>query len=898
VTIRNLDKIFKPRRVAIIGASDRQGSVGYTLLRNMVGSGFQGVVYPVNAKRESVQGIQAYPDVASLPKTPDLAVVATPAETVPGLVRACGEAGIKGMIVISAGFREAGAAGKALEDQIRAELHNFPGMRIIGPNCLGVIVPAVSMNASFAASMAGDGHIAFISQSGALCTSVLDWAIMENIGFSFFVSIGNMLDVSFADLIDYFGEDAKTRSIIMYAESLTETREFMSASRAFSRSKPIVAYKSGRFAESARAAASHTGALAGEDAVFDAAFQRAGIVRVNDIADIFDCAELLARQRTVRGPRLAIITNAGGPGVMATDALLARGGQLATLTDETIAKLNAFLPTFWSGGNPVDVLGDAPAERFASACDVVLADDGVDAALVILTPQAMTDATGTAQALGTLAAKVRKPILAAWMGGRMVAGGIQVLNQAGVPTYTTPEQGVRAFMFLYEYNRNLEVLYETPRYIPVSFTLDRGRLRDLFNIILMEGHEVLSETLSKALLEAYEIPVTKPSAARSAAEAVDVARRVGYPVVLKVLSPQITHKTDVGGVVLGLETDEAVRAAFEQVTTAARTARPDADVQGVTVQPMFKAANGVELIIGGKKDPTFGAVLMVGMGGTAAEVFRDRALGLPPLNERLARRMLESLKTWPLLTGYRGRPGVDLDKLIATLMRVSYLVADYPEIKEIDLNPLVVTPDTVVALDARVIIDRSLVGQTVRRHSHLAISPYPDEYVQETKLKDGTPVRLRPIRPEDEPLWHEMLAMASERSLFFRFRHVFKGTTHEMATRYCFIDYDREMAIVAVIDRRAEGGPRQIIGVGRMVADPDFETAEYAVFVPDPWQGKGLGMMFTERLVAIAREWGIRRMVAETTKDNQAMIAVFKKHGFHIDAEADDNVVLVSKSLV
>jgi acetyltransferase len=493
-----------------------------------------------------------------------------------------------------------------------------------------------------------------------------------------------------------------------------------------------------------------------------------------------------------------------------------------------------------------------------------------------------------------LAAHSHKPFLAAWMGGVSVAEGVRVLNDAGVPTYSSPDQAVRAFMHLYEYSRNLEILFETPRDIPVSFTLDRSRLRSLFDIILMEGHEILSETLSKALLEAYEIPITKPFAARSQQEAVEAARRVGFPVVLKVLSTQITHKTDVGGVALVIQNDADVAAAYERMVASARAARPDADVQGVTVQPMVRRANSVEMILGAKKDPTFGAVLMVGMGGVAAEVFKDRALGLPPLNERLARYMLESLRSWPLLCGYRGRPGVDMDKLIEILMRFSYLIADYPEIKEIDINPLLVTPDDVIALDARVIIDRSLVGQAVRAHSHLAISPYPEYLRRESKLKDGTPIILRAIRPEDEPMWHEMIKSTSPESLRFRFRHVVKSISHEGATPYTVIDYDRDMAIVAILD---DGETKKMLGVGRMVGGADPETAEYAVLVADPWQSQGLGLQFTDFLIEIARDRGLKRLVAETTKDNASMLAVFRKRGFELRTAAEEDVVLATKQL-
>lgn len=891
MSIRNLDKIFDPHRVAVIGASDTPTSVGYTVLRNLVGSGFRGVVYPVNPKRESVQGIQAYKDIPSLPHAPDLAVICTPARSVPALIEQCGEAGTRGVVIISAGFREIGDEGRKLEELVRQEQRKFDGMRILGPNCLGIIVPGIHLNASFAAASPAKGHIGFISQSGALCTSVLDWALDEGIGFSYFVSVGNMLDVSMGDLIDYFGSATETRSIILYIESISEAREFMSAARAFARTKPIVAFKAGRFTESAQAAASHTGAMAGVDAVYEAAFQRAGIERIFQVEDMFDCAELLARQQTPKGARLAIVTNAGGPGVMTTDALIERNGELATISEETMTQLNEFLPICWSHGNPVDILGDAPPDRFAKAVEIVLKDKNVDAVLVILTPQAMTDPTTTAQVLCKAATHAHKPVLTAWMGGRVVAEGVQILNAAGIPTYNTPEKAVRAFMHLVSYARNLEILHETPKDIPLEFTLDRKRLRGVFDTILTEGDEILSENVSKAFLEAYEIPVIKPQAARSADEAVEVARRIGYPVVLKIHSPQITHKTDVGGVMLNLPSDDKVLAAFEQITTRAKEKCPDANIIGVTVQKMVSYPNSFELIMGAKKDPVFGAVIMVGMGGTAAEVFRDRALGLPPLNETLARRMLESLKSWPLLQGYRGKPGANIDRLIEIIMRFSYLVADYPEIKELDINPLVVTPEDVLALDARVVVDRDMVVHTHRPYAHLAIRPYPEEYVTQRKLKDGIPVILRPIKPEDEPMWHDLLGSCSTQSLWFRFSYLFKQTTHEMASRYCFIDYDRELGIVAEVE---EDGQRKLIGVGRLVADADHNTAEYAIIVVDRWHGHGLGGLLTDYCIELGKTWGVKKIVAEVSKENSRMLATFRNRGFQFDDTLID-VVLVSK---
>jgi len=895
VSILNLDKVFSPHRVAVIGASDTPTSVGYTVLHNLIGSGFRGVVYPVNPKRESVQGIEAHDSIPSLPHPPDLAVICTPARTVPGIVRECGEAGTRGIVIISAGFREIGQEGRQLEQQVLEEHAKFDGMRILGPNCLGIIVPGISLNASFAAATPKKGHIGFISQSGALCTSVLDWAVDEGIGFSYFVSVGNMLDVNIADLIDYFGSATETQSIILYVESITEAREFMSAARAFARTKPIVAFKAGRFAESAQAAASHTGAMVGVDAVYAAAFQRAGIERIFQIEDMFDCAELLARQNPAKGERLAIITNAGGPGVMTTDALIDRDGKLATFSDETMAKLGESLPPFWSHGNPIDVLGDAPPERFAKALEIVLEDGGVDAVLVILTPQAMTDPTATARAVGQVASQASKPVLAAWMGGHTVSDGTDLLTKAGIPTYNTPEKAVRAFMHLVSYARNLTILHETPRDIPMSFTLDRQRLRGVFDTILTEGTEVLSENVSKAFLEAYEIPVTKPHLARSAEEAVRIARRDGYPVVLKIHSPQITHKTEVDGVTLNLGSDEAVVQAYGRMVRTAAEKRPDATIVGVTVQKMVTYPNGFELILGAKKDPVFGAVIMVGMGGTAAELFRDRALGLPPLNESLARRMLESLKSWPLLQGYRGKPGGNIDRLIEVIMRFSYLVADYPEIKEIDVNPLLVTPEAVIALDARVLVDRDVLVRPTRPYAHLAIRPYPEEFVTERQLKDGTPVILRPIKPEDEPMWHELLAGCSTESIWFRFSYLFKQTTHEMATRYCFIDYDREIGLVAEAE---EDGRRKLLGVGRLVADMTHEAAEYAVLVVDRWQGRGLGGLLTDYSLEVARRWGVKSVVAETFKSNARAIATFRNRGFEMDDEKEEDVVLVRKELV
>lgn len=892
---KNLRRIFEPKSIVVVGGSKRASSIGSIVLENISEGGFHGSLYAVNPKYQEIHGTPCFPSVRDLNEPIDLAVICTPARTVPEIVHQCGEVGINGVVILSAGFRETDESGAALEAAIREVQQAYSAMRIVGPNCLGIMAPHVSLNASFASDSPPKGHIAFISQSGALCTSVLDWAIQENVGFSHFVSVGNMLDVGIADLIDYFANDGWTESIILYVESINEAREFMSAARAFTRKKPIIAYKAGRFTESAKAAASHTGAMAGIDSVYEAAFARAGIVRVFEVDDLFDCAELLARQRTPTGPRLAIVTNAGGPGVMASDTLLERHGKLAELSEVTVAKLNTVLPNAWSHGNPVDLLGDASSECFEAAVQAVLADRGVDGVLVILSPQAMTEPTEAAHAVVQAArTSSLKPVLAAWMGGRRVRDGIQVFHDAGIPTYSSPENGVKAFMHLVSYGRNRETLYETPREIPLEFPLDRSKLRAVFDTILSEGHDVLTESTSKAMLEAYEIPVSKTYVARSIEDAVEYAIRIGFPVALKVFSSDITHKTDVGGVELDLASPEEVSRAFERMIATVNKHCPSAHIEGVTVQRMVVEPGGRELIVGAKRDPVFGTVLLVGAGGTAAELFQDRALELPPLSERLARKMLESLRSWPLLEGYRGRPGVNVDRLIEVLMRLSYLVADYPEVVELDVNPLLVTPTDVIALDARIVLDHDAIVHPVRPYSHLAIRPYPDEWIKQTRLRDGTPLRLRPIKPEDEPMWHELLASCSPESIRLRFRYMFKGTTHEMASRFCFIDYDREIAIVAEIE---EEDQRKLIGVGRLVSDADHRDVEYAVLVGDPWQGFGLGSILTDYCLSICAQWGIETVVAEVAPENSRMLNIFKRRDFVADRSLDSDTVLLKKRI-
>ena len=898
MSVHNLENMFNPHRVAVVGAGREPSQLGHIVLRNLVDAGFDGVVYPINPGRESVSGIQAYPSVAETPAKPDLAIVCTPAASVPEVVSACGERGVPAVAVLSAGFREAGAEGSELEQRVRGELGRHEGMRLLGPNCLGLIVPRFQLNASFAKTMPIDGHIAFVSQSGALVTSVIDWAAAQQIGFSQVVSVGNMVDVDLGDLIDFLAQDAHTRSIFLYIETVTQPRKFMSAARAFSRTKPIIVYKAGRFAASAQAAVSHTGAMVGEDAVYDAALRRAGAVRVGRIEDVFDAAELLARERPIHRSRLAVVTNAGGPGVMAADALLARDGVLAELQPVTLKALDEVLPEAWSHGNPVDVLGDAPAKRYGEAVQTVLADEDVDAVLTILTPQAMTDASTTADAVLAARHGSPKPVLAAWMGGQSVREGRQRLGVGGVAAYAYPEQAIGALMNLVSYGRNLETLHETPRSIPVGFAIDRLRAKELMSAVLAEGTGVLSETSSKALLDAYEIPFTKPLPALTADDAVVAAEQMGYPVVLKVRSPDVTHKTDVGGVELRLADAAAVRAAFDRIVASVQKRLPEATIQGVTVQPMVRTSGGYELLLGARKDPIFGAVLLLGAGGVAAEVLRDQALELPPLNERLALGMLQSLRIWPLLDGHRGRRAVDLDALLEVVMRFSYLVADYPELSEIEINPLLVSADGAIALDARAVVDQSLVGREMPPFSHLAILPYPEEYEREATTSGGLNVMLRPIRPEDEPAWIEMLDACSDQTISQRFSSMVRHT-HEFATRFCFIDYDRELAIVAEVED--EDGSPKLAGVGRLVADAAHLRAEYAVLVADPWQRRGLGNLLTSYCLETAPSWGhlwgIRSVCAETAIGNAHMIAVFQKQGFKLTRRASEGIVFVDRRL-
>jgi acetyltransferase len=884
-----LDAFFTPKSVAVIGATETAGSVGRTTLWNLISTPFGGTVYPVNPKRPSVLGIRAYPSILHVPEPVDLAVIVTPAPSVPSVIHECGQAGVKAAIVISAGFKELGAPGLELERQLLAEAQ-AANMRVIGPNCLGVMSPPTGINATFARGMAYPGSIAFVSQSGALCTAVLDWSFQQRVGFSAFVSIGSMVDVDWGDLIQYLGRDARTRAILVYMESIGNARSFLSAAREVALSKPIIVIKAGRTAAGGKAAASHTGALTGSDDVLNAAFRRTGVLRVERISDLFYMADVLAKQPRPKGPRLTILTNAGGPAVLATDALIASGGELADLDPKTIEALNEFLPASWSRGNPIDILGDAGPERYARALDIAAKDPNSDGLLVVLTPQDMTDPTKTAEALKPYAHIDDKPVLASWMGGPEVAAGNDILNAANVPTFPYPDTAARAFEYMWSYSYNLRGLYETPMPGNGESFSRRECASRIVDAVRAGGRTLLTEFESKKLLSTYDIPTVETRLATTPEDAVREAESLGYPVVLKLNSPTITHKTDVGGVQLNLSCAEAVREAFTAIESSVCEKAGAEHFQGVTVQKMVRL-DGYELIIGSSIDPQFGPVLLFGLGGQLVEVFQDRALALPPLNTTLARRMMEQTRIYTALKGVRGRKPVNIAALEQLLVRFSELVVELPWIKEIDINPLIASPEQLIALDARIVLhDLDMPEDRLPRP---AIRPYPIQYIGEWTMKDGRPVTIRPIRPEDEPLMVKFHETLSDRSVYLRYLHLLKlsqRVAHERLTRICFIDYDREMALVAE-HTDPNTGEKQIIGVGRLQKLHGTPEAELATVVSDAYQGRGLGPELVRRLIEIARNEKVRKIRADVLADNAVMHRILAKAGFKLHREIGDPTV-------
>ena len=886
-----LDAIFAPTSVAVIGATERQNSVGRTLLWNLISHPFGGTVFPINPKRNNILGIRCYPTIADTPEQVDLAVIVTPARTVPDVIEECVVAGVKGAIIISAGFKEIGEEGAKLEREILQKARQAK-MRIIGPNCLGVMSPMTGINATFAKGMALPGSVGFISQSGALCTSVLDWSLKDNVGFSAFVSIGSMLDVNWGDLIYYLGDDPRTSSIVIYMESIGDARAFVSAAREVSLVKPIIVIKAGRTAAAAKAAASHTGALTGSDDVLDTAFRRCGVLRVERIADIFYMAEVLSKQPRPKGPNLTIVTNAGGPGVLATDALIQSGGQLAALSEETILALNEFLPSAWSHNNPIDILGDAEPERYAKTLEIVAQNPESDGMLVILTPQDMTDPTQTAEQLRhACKSPQQKPILASWMGGADVAAGDAILSRAGFATFPYPDTAARVFNYMWQYADNLRSIYETPA-LPVASeaeTINHQHARALIDAVRAKQRTILTEFEAKQIFNAYGIPTVVTRLATNATEAVTIAEAIGYPVVLKLNSETITHKSDVQGVQLNLNEADAVRAAYETIERTVGQLRGAEHFQGVTVQPMQKL-DGYELIIGSSQDAQFGPVLLFGAGGVLVEVFRDRALALPPLNTTLARRLMEQTRIHTALGGIRGRKSVDLDALERLLVRFSQLVVEQPWIKEIDINPLLASPDLLIALDARIMLhDPTMAEEDLPRP---AIRPYPLRFAGPWTMPNGEEVMIRPIRPEDEPLMVGFNQTLSPDSIYLRYFHPISAaqlTSHEPLTRLCFIDYDREMNLVA--ERSKTDGTHEIIALGQLTKLHGSRDAEFAILISDDYQRQGLGTELLTRLVEFGRQENLEHIVAEILPENEGMKRVSTRLGFTMHMNRTEGVI-------
>ena len=870
--MENLDNVFKPKSIAVIGASNKIGTPGYNIFRNLIGSGYEGIVFPVHPSNESIQGVQAFKSVNELPKPADLAIVATPASIVPDVVEQCGKMNIKGIVIISAGFKEIGKKGLELEKRL-LQIQERYNLRIIGPNCVGFILPYLNLNATFARSMPLKGNIALFSQSGAICGAILDWASAANVGFSSFVSVGSMLDVDFGDLIDYFGMDVHTKSIVLYIESISNAHKFMSAARSFARSKPIIVIKSGRFKEGAKAASSHTGALAGEDAIYDSAFKRAGVVRVKHINDLFNCAAILAKQPRPTGPNIAIVTNAGGPGVLATDAVIEKGGKIAKLSSETIDKLNSFLPAHWSKGNPVDILGDSNEDIYQKTIEVCLEDKNIDGLLTICVPQVVADPRGLSDRIISLAKKSVKPITVAFPGEESVYHAKQLLNRNDVPAYSTPEEAVESYMYLYHYARNLELLYETPEELDINPSpSDQEKLKGIIEKALKEKRTILTEAESKQFIERYGIKTTGTIIAKTKSEAVKAADKTGYPVVMKVHSRDISHKSDSGGVVLDIECEEDLKIAYKKMMATVKENIPSAEIQGVTIQKMIKN-KGTELIIGSKKDPIFGSVILFGMGGIYTELFKDKAIGFPPLNQVLAQRIIEKTKAYELLKGFRNIPPVNIQRVEEALINFSQMIINHPEIQEVDINPIIASGDELIAVDARIVVDKK-----PKNKPHLIITPYPRKYIKTVKLKDGTEIILRPIKPEDEYLWQDMFDSFSVETVRYRFFRIIKETPHELRTRFCNIDYAREIGIVAELK---EKGKKRLIGVTRIIISPGKKNeAEFALVVSDKWHRLGLGSELVDYTFEIGKDMRLDRIYGLVLKDNTPMINLCHEKGF------------------
>lgn len=882
-----LDRLFTPRSVALFGASARPDSVGGRVFENLLEGGFEGPIYPINPKHKEIRGKKAFPSIADVGRPVDLAVFATPASTVPELMHQCGEYGIRGAIVLSAGFGEGDGSGSDFLKAVLQETRRYD-IRLIGPNCLGVIAPHVGLNATFSKNTAAPGSLALISQSGAICTAILDWAAARQVGFSTMVSLGMQADVDFGQVLDYLALDRETNSILLYVEGIRRAREFMSGLRVAARFKPVIVVKAGRHEAGSRAAMSHTGALVGADDVFQAALRRAGAVRAMSIEQLFAAAELLSAHHRVSGNRLAVVTNAGGPGVMAADRASELGLDLPDLAQGTLDKLDAALPAAWSHANPVDILGDAQPERYQTAVATCLEDPGVSGVLVMLTPQAMTAPTEVAEGVAKAAARASKPVLTCWMGEQQVRPGREVFASKRIPTFDSPEASVEAFAYLATYQANQEALLQVPGPLSRSTDPDVEGARLIVEGVLEEGRTVLTPSESKAVLTAFGIPVMPGAEARSANEALVVAQSVGFPVAMKIHSPDITHKSDVGGVRLNISSAHDVRSVYTEIVAQAQRVQPDADVRGVLVERMYRRPNGRELLVGVIRDVVFGPVLTFGSGGTNVEILRDRAVALPPLNEFLAKGMIRRTKIARSLDAFRNMPAVDMAALVDTLLRISGMVCEIPHIQELDINPLMADEQGVVALDARIGVAYPPPQQG--DYDHVAIHPYPRHLESSFQLADGTDIAIRPIRPEDAEIEQTFIRKLSAESKYFRFMRSLTELTPEMLIRFTQIDYDREMALIATTQK--DGGEIEI-AVGRYVTNADGKTCEFALVVADEWRHKGIGARIVQGLIAVAKSKGLREIMGEVLTTNESMLSMTRRLGFNIRSSREDQGIRI-----
>lgn len=880
-----LNRFFNPKSVAIVGASEREASVGYRLLLNMQEAGFKGELYPVNNKRETLLGIKAYPDLNAVPGDIDLVVIATPAESVPGIVRQCGEKGVISVIIISAGFGELGAQGKRLEQEVLDIARRY-NIRIIGPNCLGVVRPSGQLNATFGDGTINDGNLALLSQSGAVCTAILDWAKSQDIGFSTVVSMGSAADIDFGEMLDYLATDSKTSGILLYVEGIHDARRFLSGLKAAARLKPVILIKSGRHEAGCKAAMSHTGAMVGGDNVFDAAIARAGVVRVYNINDLFSAARVLANNYVVKKDRLAIITNAGGPGVMSTDRAEDVGIQMAELSPESIVALDQVLPVHWSHANPVDILGDATSERYQKALEICLNDKNIDGILVILTPQAMTNPTQVAECIIEGAKTSKKPVLASWTGGARVQEGRNLFANSKVAHFNTPEMAVDAFSFLSSYTQNQILLKQIPSPIDELAVPDVAGARLIIERVLSEGRSVLTAQESKAILSAFHIPVTQTIKVSSAMDAMIAAETLGFPVVLKINMVEFSHKSDIGGVRLNINSVQEISHNFLEMETAIKQKYPEITEVGMTVEPMFRSTSGRELMIGVVRDPVFGPAISFGLGGTMVEIFQDNAVALPPLNAYMVEQMIAKTKAAKYLEAFRQLPAVNKIPLVEVLLNISTMVSELPEILELDINPLIVDEHGVMAVDARIKVK---VSHQLSPYAHMAIHPYPHELIREYQLTNGSIITIRPIRPEDAGMEKDFVHRLSERTKYFRFMQSLQELTPEMVVRFTQIDYDREMAFVAITK---DGKMPNELGVGRYMVNPDGHSVEFALVVADDFQHMGIGTKLMKIMLQTAKAKGMSSFEGEVLAINKPMLSLVTKLGFSIETIAGDQEVV------